>query len=178
MVALPEARSLPLHGAVALVVERCECNVSAARDALLPAFRQGTITAIGLVPQSAADLLAERYANLTAELRGLRPPTTSSRYRFLDPMPHADAHLIGNADLAWAWTGDNGRPEDLPPADWYETVDWERDRVGRFRYVTVERSSLERWLDSFAPKDRTRRTLIWPGPIFRKEIWINRRCII
>jgi hypothetical protein len=50
LVALPEARLLLLHEAVAFVVERCECGLEEAQRALLRAFREDTIAARARLP--------------------------------------------------------------------------------------------------------------------------------
>jgi hypothetical protein len=107
VVTLPEARWLPLREVAAFVSRRCECGTAEARAALHQAFREGAITANGLVPDWTG----------------------------------------GDADLAWARSRGKSRPADLQPADWYMPVEWDRDRVERFREVRVERSILERWLD-------------------------------
>lgn len=45
----------------------------------------------------------------------------------------------------------------LEPGNWFIVVDWERGRVGRFREVQVERSSLKQWLPKAAVRGPGRR---------------------
>ncbi len=59
-------------------------------------------------------------------------------------------------DIERAWSGNpETEIESIDARVWSGAVNWKRGRVGRYREITVERSSVERWLEAPSAEGET-----------------------